>query len=373
MERKIKILYFLDRMRHGGIQQLILEIAKHIDREQFEIEFLIFDDREKYLLEKTISDMGYKIYKIDGWIFNVKDYYKQAKKLDDFFSIHNDYKIIHFNSSSKNYQVLKYAQKYKIPVRIAHSHNIEFQTKNKIKIIFGNLLKMRLKKYATDYFACSKLAGEWMFGKKSVDNGKVTIIHNAIDFEKFKFNKSIRNEIRKQLNIYPDEIVVGNVGRFTNQKNHTFLIDIFNELYKRNSQYKLLLIGTGENEKIIKEKVRKLKLDKNVILGGYKSNVNEYMQAMDLFVFPSKFEGLGIVLIEAQANGLACFTTKDTVPSEAKINCNLQFISLEESAKKWAEKIIKTKIDRKNVEENFKKSGYLIDDMVKKLEKIYVE
>lgn len=373
MERKIKILYFVDRMRHGGIQQLILEIAKHIDRKKFEIEFLIFDDGEKYSLEEIITNMGYKIYKIDGWIFKLKDYDKQAKKLDDFFSKHNDYKIIHFHSSSKNYQVLKYARKYKIPVRIAHSHNIEFQTKNRLKIIFGNLLKNRLKRYATNYFACSKLAGKWMFGKGNVDAGKVTIIHNAIDFERFKFNDIVRNEMRKQLNIATDEIVIGNVGRFTNQKNHTFLIDIFDELYKRNSQYKLLLIGTGENEKIIKEKVKKLNLDKNVIFAGYKSNVNEYIQAMDLFVFPSEFEGLGIVLIEAQANGLACFTTKDTVPSEVKINCNLQFISLKESAKKWAEKIIQAKTDRKNVEEKFKKSGYLIDDMVKKLEKIYLE
>ena len=212
-----------------------------------------------------------------------------------------------------------------------------------------------------------------MFGNRNVDNGNVTIIHNAIDLEKFKFNKTIRNEIRKKLNISPDEIVVGNVGRFTDQKNHEFLIDVFNELYNKNSKYKLLLIGTGKKEKFIKAKVKKLKLNKNVLFMGYKSNSNEYMQAMDLFVFPSKFEGLGIVLIEAQANGLICFTSKDRVPYDAKVSKLLNFIPLKNNKEEWAEEILKADIKRKNVEKQIKEKGYNIKDEIKKIEKLYIE
>lgn len=373
MENKVRVLYFVDNLEQGGIQQLILEIAKHINRDKVEIEILAFDDGKKYPIEETLKDMNYKIYKINGWIYKLSDYIKQAKELDKFFNKHNDYKIVHLHSSSKNYQVLKYAKKYNIPIRIAHAHNIGFQTNNKLKIFFGNILKKRLVKNTTNFFACSKDAGLWLYGKKIIDRNELVIIPNAIDIDKFKFDTKKRYIMRKKLGIRDNEILIGHVGRFVKQKNHEFLIDIFNELYKDNNRYKLILIGTGELEDTIKNKVRKLGLVSSVIFTGYQENINDYMQAMDLFLFPSLYEGLGIVLIEAQANGLYCLATKYTIPEETKVSKNIKYLDLKEGAKKWKDEIIQSDLKRKEIMNEIIERGFSIEDLVHRLEKIYLE
>lgn len=373
MENKVRVLYFVDNLEQGGIQQLILEIAKHINRDKVEIEILAFDDGKKYPIEETLKDMNYKIYKINGWIYKLSDYIKQAKELDKFFNKHNDYKIVHLHSSSKNYQVLKYAKKYNIPIRIAHAHNIGFQTNNKLKIFFGNILKKRLVKNTTNFFACSKDAGLWLYGKKIIDRNELVIIPNAIDIDKFKFDTEKRRIMRKKLGIRDNEILIGHVGRFVKQKNHEFLIDIFNELYKDNSRYKLILIGTGELEDTIKNKVKKLGLVSSVIFTGYQENINDYMQAMDLFLFPSLYEGLSVVLVEAQANGLCCLTSKDRVNKETDISGNLIYVSLEDGILKWKNIILQKKIERNNVVDKIKSKGFFIEDLVDRLEKVYLE
>lgn len=368
-----KILYFIDRMLLGGIQNLVLSWVSRFDKEKIHVDFLLLDDGKEYKLENSLKELGCNVYKLTGiWVKNPIDFIKESKALDCFFKEHHNYKIIHLHSTSKNYLVLKYAKKYGIPVRIAHSHNIDFQTKNPIKKIVGNIFKINLKKYATDYFACSKKAGKWLFGEKIINSDKFKVIHNAIDYDKFKFDENKRKEIREELNIKDDEIVVGHVGRFSNQKNHEFLIDIFAELYKKNDKFKLLLIGTGETEKLIKEKVKKLNIESRVIFLGFKEDVSKYYNAMDLFLFPSKFEGLGITLIEAQANGLICFTSKDVVPEEAKLSDNLHFIKLNKSDEMWAEEILKYNLSRISCKNEFIENKYLICDIVYELENKYI-
>lgn len=254
MSEKVKVLYFIDRMLRGGIQTFVIENMKHMDKNKIQIDYLLLDDGVKYELEDTLKEMESNVYKLKGvWLRKPTDYFNYFKKIDDFFSQHNDYKVVHLHSSSKNFYILKSAKKYGIPVRIAHSHNIGFQSKNKIQIMIGNLCKPLLKKYATDYFACAYLAGEWLFGKKAVKDGKVRVIHNAVEYEKFKFNEEKRIEIRNRLNIN-EKLVIGNVGRFSEQKNHEFLIDIFNEIHKKNKMSTLMLIGKGEKEELIRKK-----------------------------------------------------------------------------------------------------------------------
>lgn len=366
---KVKVLYFVDRMRHGGIQQLAVEIAKHMSKD-IQMDFLVLNDGQTYPLEDTIKELGYNLYKVNAWIYKPTDYMNYYREIDKFFKSHHDYKVVHINTSSKNFLILKIAKKYKIPVRIAHSHNIGFQSKSKAQILMGNMFKPLLKKYATDYFACSKLAGEWLFGKKNVENGKVKIIHNAVDYQKFKLNKEVRKNIRKDLNI-DDKIVIGHVGRFTNQKNHTFLIDVFNEIHKKNKNTVLMLIGIGEKEEEIKEKVKSLNIEQNVLFLGFKDNVNELMWAMDVFLMPSLYEGLPVVGVEAQATGMPCIMSKDVVTDEVKITSGVKFISLNEPAEKWAEEILNSDLKRKNTEEELKNAGYFIDDMAKELADFY--
>ena len=317
--------------------------------------------------------MGCKVYKLNGmWVRKPCDYIKYNKMLDDFFSKHNDYKVLHLHSTSKNYPVLKYAKKYTIPIRISHSHNIDFQTNNLLKKFVGNCFKPLLIKYSTDFCACSKIAGEWLFGKKITNSNKFKVIHNAVDYKKFEYSEAKRKLIRKELGILENTIVLGNVARFEKQKNHEFLIDIFYEYQKENPDSKLLLIGIGSLEDKIKAKVKELGIENKVIFLGFKQNVDEYMQAMDYFIFPSLFEGLGLVLIEAQASGIQCFTSKDVVPLDVKVSEAIEFIPLTSSAKEWSNLIMQKEKKRVNNFNSIKEAGYFIEDVVEELKEIYV-
>lgn len=371
--KKIKVLYFVDRMLRGGIQSLVIDWVSRFDKEKIQVDFLLLDDGNKYELEDTLEELGCKVYKLHGiWIRTPFDYIKYHNKANDFFKKHNDYNVVHLHSSSKNYPILKYAKKYNVPIRIAHSHNVDFQTTSKLKKIAGNIFKIQLRKYSTDYFACSYLAGEWLFGKKITQSDKFKVIHNAVDYEKFKFNKNIRNKLRKELNVSDNTILLGNVARFEKQKNHSFLIDVFYQYQKKIDDSMLLLIGTGTLEKEIAEKVRKLNIENKVIFLGFKNNVNEYMNAIDYFVFPSLFEGLGLVLIEAQANGIPCFTSNNVVPSEVKITDYLKFIELNNNAEEWSNQIIETSTKRIDTYNQIKNHLYLIEDVIKILQEKYI-
>lgn len=372
MSEKVKVLYFIDRMLRGGIQTFVIENMKRMDKNKIQIDYLLLDDGVKYELEDTLKEMGSNVYKLKGvWLRKPTDYFNYFKKIDEFFSQHNDYKVVHLHSSSKNFYILKSAKKYGIPVRIAHSHNIGFQSKNKIQIMIGNLCKPLLKKYATDYFACAYLAGEWLFGKKTVKDGKVRVIHNAVEYEKFKFNEKKRIEIRNRLNIN-EKLVIGNVGRFSEQKNHEFLIDIFNEIHKKNKMSTLMLIGKGEKEEIIRKKVKELGLENDVIFMGFCDNVNELMWAMDIFLMPSLHEGLPVVGIEAQAAGLPCFMSKYVITDEVKITELVKFIELKQSPREWAEEILNSDLSRKNTKAEIEQARYLIMDTAKELENFYI-
>lgn len=370
--KKAKILLFVDRLRVGGIQTLLLEIVEHINKDKFDVDILLLDDGEKYEMEERFKGLGCQVHKLEGiWIRKPKDYVTYAKAMNRFFAQHHDYVAVHMNSSSKNFLVLYYAKKYGIKTRISHSHNIGFQTKSKMQVLVGDMLKHPLKKYSNYFLACSTIAGEWLFGKRVVESSNFSVLHNGIDVEKFGFSALRRDEMRRQLGI-EDSFVLGHVGRFTKQKNHTFLIDIFNEVHKRNDKAVLMLIGIGEEEENIRKKVETFGLTDSVLFVGFKSNVADYMQAMDSFVFPSLFEGLGIVLIEAQTAGLPCFTSKDVVPQEAKVTNLLEFIELEAGAEEWAKKMCdKVNSERSNYIRIIKENGYDIRDTVAQLEMIY--
>lgn len=370
--KKIKVLYFVDRMLRGGIQSLVINWVERFDKSKIQVDFLLLDDGITYEQEEILKNMGCNVYKLKNiWIRKPSDFIKYSKALDTFFSEHNDYNAVHMHSSSKNYFVLKYAQKHGIKIRIAHSHSIDFQTQNYFKKLIGNYFKILLAKYSTDYFACSTMAGKWLFGKKIIKNSRFKVIHNAIDYNKFKYNPEIRDRIRKELNLTNDVILIGHVGRFSEPKNHKFLIEIFEKIYENNSKYKLILIGSGEKEQEIKDVVKKHNLEKAVIFAGFKNNVNEYFNAMDLFLMPSKYEGVPVVGIEAQASGVPVIFSEKVITKEVKISENVFFISLNESAKEWCDKIINLDLKRTDNKKEFKDKGYILEDVIEKLMQIY--
>lgn len=369
----VKVLYFVDRMLRGGIQSLVIDWVSRFDNQKIRVDFLLLDDGKEYELEQTLRELGCSVYKLNGiWVKTPIDFIKYKYAVNNFFKEHHDYKVVHMHSSSKNYMILKYAKKYGIPIRITHSHNTDFQTKNLFNKIIGNILKKPLIKYSTDYFACSEIAGEWLFGSKIVKTAKFKVIHNAVDYEKFKFNVKRRREMRKEFNIANNEILIGNVGRFVPQKNHNFLLEIFNEILKQHDNYKLILVGTGDKEKEIKNKVKILGIEDKVIFAGFRNDVNFLMQAMDIFLLPSLYEGLPVVGVEAQAAGLPLFTSKDVVTNEVKITDDVFFIPLTKSAEEWAAVISNYKISRKDSKNNLISNGYMIENIINELEEFYI-
>ena len=368
---KIKVLFFVDRLLVGGIQSLLYNWVTHIDNTKIQIDFLILDDGNVYELEEKIKKQGFTIYKLDNiWIRNPYDLIKQAQALDNFFKIHYDYKVLHMHSTSKNYLVLKYAKKYGIPIRIAHSHSLNFQTNSIFKKMIGNIMKPLLINNSTDYFACSEAAGKWMFGKKITQSKSFKVIHNAIDYSKFGFNVKTRENVRNDLNLKSSDIVIGHIGRFEKPKNHSFLIDVFYQVQKKNKDYKLLLVGTGTLVNEIKNKVEKYNISNKVIFTGYRDDVYRLVQAMDIFAFPSLFEGLGLGLVEAQASGIPCIATKKAIPKEVKLNDNFYFLDLD--IDQWTNQILKMDIQRVDSYDNLKKEEYLLEDVIRYLEDFYL-
>ena len=229
------------------------------------------------------------------------------------------------------------------------------------------------KKYATNYMCCSELAGRWLFGDKTYDEGKVYLLNNAIDLDKFKYDKKIRDKKRKELGIKEDTIVIGHIGRFVAQKNHTFLIDIFNQFHKKEKNSILLLAGQGPLQEEIKNKVRELGLDDSVRFLGQRNDANELYQAFDVFLLPSLYEGLPVVGVEAQASGLLCFFSDD-MTKETKVLDSTVFMSLSNTAEEWTGEILTNLKDYKriNTKNEVSDNGFDIEVEARKLEKYYI-
>lgn len=326
----VHIAQIMGKWIGGGVESVIMNYYENIDRTKFQFDFICDDDSTNIPYEK-IEKLGGKVILVPPY----QKVFKYIKTLKKIFK-ENNYKIVHSNINTLSVFPLYAAKKVGVPVRIAHSHstsNKKEWKKNAVK----NILRPFSKRNANVYFACSELAARYLFGNKK---GKVTIINNAINLEKFKFNQEKRDKLRKGLKIEDNEFVVGHIGRFVAQKNHTFLIDIFNELHKENKDTVLLLIGQGPLQDQIKEKVRELGLEDSVRFAGQVDNASDYYNAMDVFVLPSLYEGLGMVLIEAQANELPCIASTE-VPKKASVSNQVEFISLKEENKKWADNILR--------------------------------
>lgn len=337
------------------------------------IDILNLDDGIDYPLKKELTDMGITVYQLKNtWLRTPFDFFSYWKAVDNFFKEHHDYDVVHVHSGSKNYYILKAAKRWNIPVRVAHSHNTGFQSKNPMSILLGNFLKTPMKKNATHLVGCSKLACEWLFGKGYVEKGKARVILNAIDCQQFIYNETIRQEVRKELNL-EDKFVIGHVGRFENQKNHTFLLDIFAEVVKMKPESRLVLVGIGSLMETMKAKAKALGLADKVIFLGFRSDRERIMQAMDSFLFPSLYEGLSVVLIEAQASGMPVFVS-DSTTTEVSYSPYIKFLSLKQSAQEWAQEIVKRgTVERKDMSEAIQNAGFEINGMIDNLYKLYTE
>lgn len=276
------------------------------------------------------------------------------------------YRIVHSNINTLSIFPLYAAKKVGVPVRIAHSHSTSNPREWK-KNLIKNALRPFSKVWATDYFACSELAGRYLFGNKAFDKGEVKIIRNAIDVEKFKFDPEARKKLRKEIGIADDDFVIGHIGRFVEQKNHRFLIDVFAEVKKKEEKAKLVLVGQGPLREEIEQKVKDLGLEKDVCFLGQRSDTNKLYSVFDVFCLPSLYEGLPVVGVEAQANGVSCVFS-DRITKETVVNKNVELIDIDnnpyEIAKTVSNILKRTKINGwpLNIVIRSDERGSIIDD-----------
>ena len=343
-----RILQVVTIMNRGGIETMIMNHYRTIDRSKYQFDFLVHR-RERGDYDDEIEQLGGKIYRafpIRPW-----KYPQYFNWLNKFFTSHCKYIAVHAHIQENSGLVFRIARKYRINNLVSTSHTAGYGIDYKYP--FRLYAKYYLNKYCTHKMACGKMAGEHLYGK----NVNFNLLHNAIDVSKFKYNISIRNRIRQELNI-ENKFVIGNVARFHKGKNHTFVIDIFKEINNIDKNCCLVLVGDGEELEAIKYKVNSLNLNNNVKFLGVKNNVDEILQAFDVLLFPSLFEGIPVSIIEAQASGLPCILS-DTIDPETAITKNVEYHSLNAPMSEWTNAILaKQNYRRRDTSTEIIEAGY---------------
>lgn len=366
MDKPIRILQVVRKMDMGGVQSMIMNYYKSIDRNNVQFDFLVQGNDDGFY-DREIIAMGGVIHKISH-IGNLFSYYKDFNEI----LCNNDYKIIHIHENFRNIHGLILAFKNGVPCRISHSHN-SYPEPSFTRRLFKKIISFFINRLSTHKYACSYIAADWLYGKKQKKNSDISIINNAIETKKFKFDKKSRLIKRDELNL-TDKIVIGHIGNFSLQKNHEFLIDIFNEIHLLENKAHLVLVGEGELLEKYKKKVDLLGLNEKVSFLGKRDDANQLLHAFDLFLFPSLYEGLPVVVVEAQASGLQCVIS-DEISKEITITNLVNFINLKRSTQQWAQLVIE-KLDssqRNDMEEYIKKNGYDIVQESQKLETKYIK
>lgn len=364
-QEPIRIAQIIGKWLGGGVEAVVMNYYKHIDRSKIQFDFICDSDSTNIPYDE-IEKLGGKVILIPPYQ-KIFKYHKELKKVLQ----EGNYKIVHSHINTLSIFSLFAAKCAKVPVRIAHSHSTT-NKKEKKKNLMKQILKPFSKLFATDYMCCSEYAGRWLFGNKEYDKGNVYLLNNAIDVELFKYDENVRKQIRNELNIKDDTLAIGHIGRFVEQKNHTFLINIFNEVHKQNNNSLLLLIGQGPLKERIEEKVKQLGISNSVLFLGQRNDTNKLYQAMDVFVLPSLYEGLPVVGVEAQASGLLCLLS-DEMTKETKILGTTKFKYINKPALDWANDILNNYKDytRKSQNDNIRKNGFDIEEEGKKLEEKY--
>ncbi|MDO5325609.1 MAG: glycosyltransferase family 1 protein [Clostridia bacterium] len=363
----IRVLHSVSNMARAGIETFLMNYYREMDRTKIQFDFLA-NKPVPGEYDEEIRSMGGRVFVSPG--LNPLHFPKYERYMANLLHENPDIKIVHSHNGTLGYYALKSAKDVGIKVRIAHAHNT--QIIRDPKYLLKLLCKQLLPGAATDYWGCGRDAGIFYYGEKRW-KASGFILHNAINLSKFRFQPEVRNRLR-QLHQLEDSFVIGHVGRFNLQKNHTRLLDIFASVAKAAPEARLALIGVGELEQSMQEKAGALGLQERVLFLGQMANVNEWYQAMDCFVLPSLFEGLPVVGVEAQAAGLPCFFS-DRVTDEILLLPDACRVSLEAGNEEWARRILavrQEKSDRAAGADIVRQAGYDIHEEGRKLQEIYL-
>jgi len=353
----------------GGLTGYICQNYRWIDKTKVQFDFLTYDETIDFKSEFEKYGARFFIIPRPTHLFSFIKAFNNIIK-------NNRYEFIHFNLSYANIIPVLVAYACGVKIIVIHSHSTAIDSAKVSTRFFKNIVhkigRKILKYVCTDFLACSQKAGQWMYTSEVLGSGRFHIAKNAIDIEKYRLNPAKRAALRDELGIGNDTFVIGHVGRFTFQKNHEFLIEIFKEIYKRNKNSKLILIGKGKNEVKIKQMVQTCGFGDKVLFLGYREDIPELMSVMDCFVLPSRFEGLGIVGVEAQAAGLPTFFSTE-IPKELKLTPLAYSLSLHDDSKLWADKILQVNgKNRENFELKLIAEGYDIRTEIGEMLKFYL-
>ena len=362
---------FGEPISFGGQESFVMNMYETIDKNKIQFDFFTPFYCNNENMKNRIEKMGGNIY-ISGNKFETprrKLYF--IRELNNILKKYK-YDIVHINSGSTF--VLAYgskiAKKNHVKKVIVHSHcNGVMNFKHKIIKL---LSKNKFKKYTDVYLACSDDAAKWKFSKDIINSKKYIVIKNGIQIDKFVFDKNIRGESRKKLGFNDDNFVIGHVGRMEYEKNHLFILNVFKEILKKDNKAKLLLVGGGSLENNIISRIDELGINDSVKVLKSSNDISVQLQAIDIFIFPSLYEGLGMALIEAQSSGLQVFVSEN-IPEDAHITDNFIRLNLSDKPEYWADEILKRKkYERKNMKEKIQESGFDAKEASKRLEKIYL-
>lgn len=371
MSNPVRILFLETVMDRGGAETMTMNYFRNMDKSKVQFDFLVHREYEG-AYEDEITKLGGRIYRCcPPYPQNFFHYYKTISNL---LNNHPEYRIIHGNMMEHGAIAYLVAKRFNVPIRICHAHT----SANKRDLDFRNLVLWIYRKITmrciTHKFACGLDAAKWIFGKNNISD--VIYMKNAIDANSYRYSPIIRRTIREEFKLH-NRFVIGHVGRFFEPKNHPFIIDIFLEITKLDNDAILMLVGGGETDdnmlNAIKTKVENLGLADRVIFTGVRTDVNKILQAFDIFILPSLREGLPVVMIEAQAAGLNCIVS-DRVPKESDITGDVEWLSLNETPKMWAERILSYK-NLESHKDNLSKvinAGYDIKENAKWLEEFYL-
>ena len=368
METPVRVLQVIGIMNRGGAETMIMNLYRNIDKTKVQFDFVVHSN-DKGLFDDEIEELGGTIYHCPRYV--IKNHLSYKSWWNNFFKEHSsEYIAVHGHIGSTASIYLSIAKKYGL-YTIAHSHSAGKVIS--VKDVIYKIISYRTRNIADYFFGCSELAGVKRYGKKVVNNSKIfSVLNNAIDVNKYVFSNEIRSKIRKELSIDENQLVIGHIGRFDKAKNQSYLVNVFEELHNADKNTKLVLVGTGENVQSIKMQIKELNLENSIILTGVRSDVYDLLQAFDVFVFPSIYEGLPVTVIEAQASGLKCLLS-DAITKEVDITGLVEYMSLNNSASDWADKILSMlPYDRVDTSKQIAAAGYDIKTTSKELTYFYL-
>ena len=366
MPEPIRILHVLGTTQLGGAESRIMDLYRHVDRERVQFDFLVHTGGEGFF-DKEIRELGGRIFRVPR--FRFYNYFSYKKAVKNFFEKNHEFRAVQGHITSTAAIYLPVAKRAGIPLIIAHARSAGVD--KGIKGVLTRLLRRNLSKKADFLFTCSELAGISVFGRKAVETGKTVFVPNAIDCEAFEYDGLRRGKMREELGL-SGKYVIGHVGRFHYAKNHEYLLQVFAALCKKGGkEYALLLLGEGGGMEAAKKQAEDLGISDRVLFAGNKRNVYDYYQAMDYFVYPSRFEGLPGTVVEAQVSGLRCLMS-DSICTEVMATELVHAMSIQDAPERWAEYIVDTQdYERSGRREQMEKAGFDVKAQARLMTRFY--